>query len=215
MSNNKAAVSIIGGADGPTSIFIAGKNRKQPLKLRIRNNIYKYRRRIVEKKITANPHTLDEMVHYAVHRYGLNEVNSKERQYIEQYKELKESLILQHRPEILGERKDIPKPEVSNEESIRGYFNKIQERSRKIAQMPDDVIAMDFHLYKIKIDDDILEIGVDYLWNIFGISYSGNKKTMKQFVKIARDLYLYYGVSEDDIKNNTERYKSLVAALSS
>jgi len=28
-------------------------------------------------------------------------------------------------------------------------------------------------------------------------------------------LYLYYGVSEDDIKKRTERYSSLEAALSS
>lgn len=215
MGKNKSAVSIIGGSDGPTSIFIAGKTKKQPLKLKIRNNIYKYKRRMMEKKIIANPHTLNEVVHYAMHRYGLSETDSSERQYLEQYKDLKESLILRYRPEILGEMKDIPKPDVSNEESIREYFNKIEERSRKIAEMPDDVIAMDFHLYKIKIGDDFLEIEIDYIWNIFGISYSGNKKTMKQFKKISKDLYLYYGVSEDDIKSNTERYISLVVALSS
>lgn len=215
MGKNKSAVSIIGGADGPTSIFIAGKTKKQPLKLKIRNNIYKYKRRMMEKKIIANPHTLNEVVHYAVHRYRLSETDSRERQYLEQYKDLKERLILRYRPEILGEMKDISKPDVSNEESIREYFNKIEERSRKIAEMPDDVIAMDFHLYKIKIGDDFLEIVIDYIWNIFGISYSGNKKTMKQFKKISKDLYLYYGVSEADIKSNTERYTSLVVALSS
>ena len=57
---------------------------------------------------------------------------------------------------------------------------------------------------------------IDYIWNIFGISsYSGNKKVMKQFEKISKDLYIYYGVSEDDIKKKTERYLSLVTALSS
>ena len=29
-------ISIIGGADGPTSIFIAGHSKKQPLKIRIK-----------------------------------------------------------------------------------------------------------------------------------------------------------------------------------
>ena len=33
---SKSEVSIIGGADGPTSIFIAGRTRKKPLKVRIR-----------------------------------------------------------------------------------------------------------------------------------------------------------------------------------
>ena len=36
---SKSKVSIIGGADGPTSIFIAGRTRKKPLKVRIRNKI--------------------------------------------------------------------------------------------------------------------------------------------------------------------------------
>lgn len=35
------AVSIIGGADGPTSVFIAGKSQKQPLTLRIKQAIYR------------------------------------------------------------------------------------------------------------------------------------------------------------------------------
>lgn len=49
-----------------------------------------------------------------------------------------------------------------------------------------------------------MEIEVDYTWNIFGISYSGNKSVIKRFKKIARDLYCYYGVSEEDIKNRTK-----------
>ena len=212
---SKSEVLIIGGADGPTSIFIAGRTRKKPLKVRIRNIIYRYRRKIVEKKVVADAHTLDELVQYAMNTYNLIETNSTERKYIEQQKSLKESLILQHKPEVLGEMKDIPKPDISNEESVREYFCKINTRSEMIAEMPDDVIPMNFHLYEIRIGDDFLEMEIDYIWNIFGISYSGNKKVMKQFEKISKDLYIYYGVSEDDIKKKTERYLSLVTALSS
>ena len=207
---SKSEVSIIGGADGPTSIFIAGRTRKTPLKVRIQNIIYRYRRKIVEKKVVADAHTLDELVQYAMNTYNLIETNSTERKYIEQQKSLKESLILQHKPEVLGEMKDI-----SNEESVREYFCKINTRSEMIAEMPDDVIPMKFHLYEIRIGDDSLEMEIDYIWNIFGISYYGNKKVMKQFEKISKDLYIYYGVSEDDIKKKTERYLSLVTALSS
>ena len=213
---SKSEVSIIGGADGPTSIFIAGKTRKRPLKVRIRNIIYRYRRKIVEKKVVADAHTLDELVQYAMSRYNLIETNSTERKYLEQRKNLKESLILQHKPEVLGEMKDIPKPDISNEESVREYFCRIEARSEMIAQMPDNVIPMNFHLYEIRIGDDSLEMEIEYIWNIFGISsYSGNKKVMKQFEKISKDLYIYYGVSEDDMKKKTERYLSLVTALSS
>ena len=181
---SKNAVSIIGGADGPTSIFIAGHSKKQPLKIRIKNSIHRYKRKKVEKTIVANPHSLFETVQYAKEKYGLTETAPVDREYIEQIKCLKESLILQHKPELLGE-------------------------------MPDRIIPMDFHLYKIEINDNFLEMEIDYTWNIFGMSYSGNKAVMKKFKKIARDLYSYYGVTEEDIRNNTKRYSLLVTNLSS
>jgi hypothetical protein len=191
---SKNAISIIGGADGPTSIFIAGHSKKQPLKIRIKNSIYRYKRKKVEKTIVANPHSLSETVQYAKDKYELTETAPADREYIEQIKCLKESLILQYEPELLG---------------------KIKTRSEMIAEMPDSIIPMDFHLYKIRIDDDFLEMEIDYTWNIFGMSYSGNKAVMKKFKKISRDLYSYYGVTEEDIKNKTKRYSSLVTNLSS
>lgn len=131
---------------------------------------------------------------YAKEKFGLTETASVDREYIEQIKCLKESLILQHEPELLG---------------------KIKTRSEMIAEMPDSVIPMDFHLYKTEINDNFLTMEIDYTWNIFGLSYSGNKAVMKKFKKIARDLYGYYGVTEEDIINKTERYSSLVTSLSS
>ncbi len=212
---SKGGFSIIGGADGPTSIFIAGRTQKKPLKVRMRKIIYRLRRKMVEKKVVVGEHTLDELVQYAKNSYNLIETNSSKRRYIEQQKNLKESLILQHKPEILGEMKDIPKPDISNENSIKEYLCKIEARSEMIDEMPDNVIPMNFHLYEIRIGDDFLEMAIDYIWNIFGISYSGDKRVMKQFKKISKDLYIFYGVSEDDIKNKTERYLALVTALSS
>ena len=210
-----ASTGIIGGADGPTSIFIAGHLKKQPLKIRIKNSIYRYKRKKVEKTIVANPHSLSETVQYAKDKYELTETAPADREYIEQIKCLKESLILQYEPELLGEMKDIPVPDFSNEASVKEYLGKIKTRSEMIAEMPDSIIPMDFHLYKIRIDDDFLEMEIDYTWNIFGMSYSGNKAVMKKFKKISRDLYSYYGVTEKDIKNKTKRYSSLVTNLSS
>ena len=215
IEKSKSEVSIIGGADGPTSIFIAGKTQKRSLKVKMQNAIYKHKLKRAEKKIVAGAHTLNELVQYATNKYDVVEINVAERKYIVQRINLKESLILQHKQEVLGEMKDIPTPDISNEESVRQYLDKIKARSEMIAEMPDDIIPMNFHLYEIRIGDDVLEMEIDYIWNIFGISYSGNRKAIKQFEKISKDLYLYYGVSEDDIKKRTERYSSLVAALSS
>ncbi len=65
-----------------------------------------------------------------------------------------------------------------------------------IAEMPDNIIPMDYHLNEMRIDDNSLEMGIDYTWNIFGVSYSGNKTAVKEFKKIIRDLCSYYGVTE-------------------
>lgn len=214
-SKCNSQVSVIYGADGPTSVFMLGKSKKQPLKARIRNARYQSKRKKVEAAIVANSHSISETVEYAKDKYGLTETAFTDEKYIEQVKCLKESLIFRHKPELLGEMKDIPKPDFSDEESVKEFLNKMKARSEMIAKMPDDVIPMDFHLYEIRIDDDCLEVEVDYNRNIFAISYSGSKAVVKRFKEISRDLYNYYGVTEDDIKNKTERYSALVTELSS
>lgn len=207
-NKSKTAISIIGGADGPTSIFIAGKLGKQPFKVRVKNYIYRHKSKRAEKKITAGTHTLEELAAYAMERYDAVEFHAGQRKYVEQRKSLKESLILRYKPEFLGKMNDISKPDISDEDSVREFLHQVQMRSEMIAEIPDSKIPMDFHMYEIKIGDDHLEMEIDYIWNVFQISYSGN------FRKIAKDLYLYYGVSEDDIREKTERYSSLLAVLS-
>ncbi len=146
--------AIIGGADGPTSVFIAGRKKKIPLKYRMKNRLYQWKSKRAAQKITAGAGTLQEVVAYAVQKYGAQERNSGE-------------------------------------------------------QMP-----MDFHVYEVNMGEGRLEMEVNYCGNIFGVSYSGKKKFMKQMHEIAKDLYLYYGVSEEDIKQKSQRYHSLLAILS-
>ena len=74
---------------------------------------------------------------------------------------------------------------------------------------------MDFHIYEIKTEDGRMEMDIDFKWDIFGMSYSGNKRAMKKLEKISRELHLYYGVSEEDIRKETKRYSSLLTVLSS
>lgn len=197
---SEKVTAIIGGAAAPTSILMSGKSKKKPLNVRIRNAFYRFRRKRVEQKITANPHTLAEVIEYVRLNYELTEMSRTKRAYKEAYQSLKERLILQYKSEVLGEMKDIPVQEIFDESSVK---------------MPDDILPMDFHLYRIRRDDSFLEIGVDFIWNIFNVSYSGSKKMAKQFKNISKELYLYYGVSEEDIKKKTKRYSLLVEILGS
>ena len=103
MGKGTGSVSIIGGADGPTSIFIAGKGGRVKLTTHIQNYFRIIKRNRVKKRITANPHTLEEVVELMKREYGAEEVSQQSHNYLEQRKCLKASLVMRYRPDLIGE----------------------------------------------------------------------------------------------------------------
>ena len=216
MGKGEGSVSVIGGADGPTSIFIAGKSDKVKLTTRLQNYFRKLKRNRVKKRITANPHTLEEVVELMKREYGAEEVSQESFNYQEQRKCLKASLVMRHRPDLLGELMGLEPPERDDVEALKTFFEQIQKREKIAAEIADDILPLDFHIYEIKCPGNcIMQIGVETVWQVIEGSFSGEKKTMKEMKKLFREIYLYYGVTAEDIKNETERYKSLLAALCS
>lgn len=216
MGKGAGSVSIIGGADGPTSIFIVGKGGKVKLTTRIQNYFRKLKRDRVKKRITANPHTLEEVVELLKREYGAVEVSQQSHNYLEQRKCLKASLVMRHRPDLLGEMLDLKPPEEEDVEALKAFWEQVQKREKMAAEIADDVIPLDFHIYEVKwSENDRMWIGVETVWQVIDGSFSGDKKTMKELKKLFREIYLYYGVTSEDIKNETERYKSLLVALCS
>lgn len=215
-SKSAKSVSIIGGADGPTSIFIAGQNKKWNLKDRVKRYFYQKKRAKVERSITAHPHTLEEVAQYCVDKYGAKQESQQSHAYIEERSCLKESLIIRHRPELLGDLAQVDKPDRHDEEAMREFWSKVEERSRRARGISDTQMPMDFHIYVIEVEQaGCVRISMDVLWEIFGCSYSGSKQGMKQLQRIAKELYTYYGVTEADIQEQTERYRALVTTLAS
>lgn len=209
-------VSIIAETDGPTSIFLAGKFPiKQPLKEHMKRFMYRCRRKWAEKTIQAHPHKLKKVIAYADEKYHLVEVAKTEESYKENYLGTKESLILKHRPELLGNLARIAQTDEINTETVKEMSRRLQLRSEAAARVPDSEIPMDFHVYEIRMEGGEIEIVADYRWDLLAISFSGDKKAMKKLQKITTELYLYYGVTEEDIKNRTERYLTLLITLSS
>ena len=101
-------------------------------------------------------------------------------------------------------------------EALKAFCEKIQERRNRAAEIADDIFPIDFHIYEIKwSENDRMRIGVETVWQVLDGSFSGDKKTRKQLEKLFKRLYLYYGVTAEDIKNETERYKSLLGVLCS
>ena len=216
MGKGAGSVSIIGGADGPTSIFIAGKGGRVRLTTRIQNYFRIIKRNRIKKQITANPHTLEEVVEWLKREHGAVEVSQQSHNYMEQKQFLKASLIMRHRPDLLGELVDLKPPEGENEEALKTFWEQIQERENRAAEIADDIFPIDFHIYEIKwSENDRMRIGVETVWQVLDGSFSGDKKTRKQLEKLFKRLYLYYGVTAEDIKNETERYKSLLGVLCS
>jgi len=75
---NSGAVGIIGGVDGSTSVFVAGGTGKQPLKIQIKNHIYKWKSKKSQKSIVAGAHILEEVIAYADEKYHLTEVTESQ-----------------------------------------------------------------------------------------------------------------------------------------
>lgn len=214
--NGKEAVSIIGGADGPTSVFICGKdkNAKVPLKNKIGHKVYELKAKRAEKKIVPKAHTIDEVIAYAKEKYGVVAVEQTRFEYQGSQKSMKEGIIFKYMPELLGDLQEIRFPDNYDESSVREFYRQLEERNKKIEKMTDEEVPMDFHMYELRTENRHLKIELDYRWNIFGISYSGDKKKGKYFKRIVQDLYMYYGVTEEDMKNKTERYLVLKSVLS-
>ena len=146
MGKGAGSVSIIGGADGPTSIFIAGKGGKVKLTTRIQNYFRKLKRNRLKKQITANPHTLEEVVELLKREYGAVEVSQQFFNYQEQRKCLKASLVMRHRPDLLGELMDLKPPEGENVEALKTFLGQIQEREKMAAEIADDIFPIGLRL---------------------------------------------------------------------
>ena len=208
-----AAVSIIGGADGPTSVFIAGKAKKKSLKEKIRQRHALRKRAKAASAIKAEPHSFDELVLYLQNKYHASELSKQSVSYQEQYKCVKESLILRYRPELLGDLAQIPKLGGRTSSSIEEFIRQTKLRSDAAQAVSQEQFPIDFHLYIICTQAGRIEFAMERTWGIISCSYSGKKKEMKRLKAINKDVYLYYGVTEEDIRNQTDRYQELVSVL--
>ncbi len=63
MKKSASAVSVIGGADGPTSVFLLKKNAKLTLRQKIQKTKNKIKRFYVGKTLSCESHSLDEVIY--------------------------------------------------------------------------------------------------------------------------------------------------------
>ena len=94
MKKNTSAVSVIGGADGPTSVFIAKKSHKRTLRQKLDRLMYQIRKTYVEKTLTSESHSMDEVMEYIVNKYGFVEADRDCDEIAEEYKQMRASFMM-------------------------------------------------------------------------------------------------------------------------
>lgn len=214
-----AGTSLIGSIDGPTAIFIGGKKSGiSGVRQLLYNTKQKKKRSRIEKTIKANAHTLDEVLQYAVEKYGANESDVNSRIYRIKKSECKSGLVQNRSPELLQgipQVQPLSQKEAQNQEKLKEWFDKIEKQAEQISNViqliPESVFPMDFHLYCIQTEAGELEIEIERNREYFAINCSGSN--LKELIKIQKELYLYYGVSANDIKSKSIRYNTLVMIL--
>ena len=220
------AATVIAGADGPTSVFILSHDRnkkeKNPFKriqTAFRQSTYNRARRRAEKSIAAGCHTMEETVAYIQARYGAQEASFDYPNYRERMLEAKCGLIRRYKPELLGEEKQIlPPADLQDPNAVEQWMREIDkavaDQRAAVEAVPYEVFPTDFHMFFIKVEEKAaVTICLDTLYSGFNYSSSGTDKKLMR--SIICDIYRYYGVSQTDIDNRTERYKRLLSVLSS
>lgn len=206
-----ASIGIIGGADGPTAVFTAGG--KILLKHRIRRKWYDFKKMRIAKRIKPEPHSMDEVMQYLQSRYGFAEVNKESEEYIREYQEMRCSSILQYAPELLGEYATPPVLTSHDEEGIRKFQKELEKRQQFAAEIPAETFDIEYFVFEQQGRDGKMQICFEKRFGYIGANAGGTPKYMKIFSKIYRDVYRYYGVTQEDIDSGSRRYKELISTL--
>ena len=206
-------MSVIGKSDGPTAVTVIKRNSKLTLKQKLEKCKYKIKRAYVEHTIKAKGHSLDEVIDYIINKHGFVEIDNDEVRF--ERDELRASFIMQYAPELLGEYATMPRLKSESKEDIQAHIREFQKRQQRAMEIPIEKFDIDFHKFQISFEDinDNMYIIVEKRFAYIGGGVSGDKKVMKRFHRIFKDVHRYYGVTAEDIKNKTKRYEQVIRAL--
>lgn len=215
MEKNASAVSVIGGADGPTSVFLLKRDQKLTLRQKMQRIKYNIKRTYVEKTLKSGGHTLDEVMAYLVKVHGFVELDKDSDEMREEYSRMRASFLIQHAPKLLGEYAILPQLKSESQEDLWDYVRQSEERIQKAMEISSAEFDIDFHKFQISFDDinDNIHFLIEKRFGYIGGGASGNKKIVKRFQQLDKDIHRYYGVTEEDIKTKSKRYEDVVRAL--
>ena len=184
-------------SDGPTSYYVLSRDRKLTFKQKIQKTRFQLKKKWIEKHIAAGEHTMDEVCQYVQEKYGFREVTGKSAGIQYEYEEMRASFMMTHAPELLGEYAKYPELKGHSEEEIREFMAQVEVRKEVARNVPKDKFDIDFHKYEKKMDDSEMHIIIEKKYDYIGGGASG-KKTIKEFDKVFKEVYRYYGVTKED-----------------
>ena len=207
-------MSVIGKSDGPTAVTVIKRNSKLTWKQKLEKCKYKIKRAYVEHTIKAKGHSLDEVIDYIINKHGFVEIDNDEVRF--ERDEMRASFIMQYAPELLGEYATMPRLKSESKEDIEEHIKQFQVRQQRAMEVPISEFDIDFHKFQISFEDinDNMYIIVEKRFACIGGGVSGDKKVMRRFHRIFKDVHRYYGVTAEDIKNKSKRYEQVIRALS-
>ena len=207
-------MSVIGKSDGPTAVTVIKRNSKLTWKQKLEKCKYKIKRAYVEHTIKAKGHSLDEVIDYIINKHGFVEIDNDEVRF--ERDEMRASFIMQYAPELLGEYATMPRLKSESKEDIEEHIKQFQVRQQRAMEVPISEFDIDFHKFQISFEDinDNMYIIVEKRFACIGGGVSGDKKVMRRFHRIFKDVHRYYGVTAEDIKNKSQRYEQVIRALS-
>lgn len=206
-------MSVIGKSDGPTAVTVIKRNSKLTWKQKLEKCKYKIKRAYVEHTIKAKGHSLDEVIDYIVNVFGFVELDKDEVRF--ERDGLRASFIMQYAPQLLGEYATMPRLKSESKEDIEAHIKQFQVRQQRAMEVPVSEFDIDFHKFQISYEDinDNMYIIVEKRFAYIGGGVSGDKKVMRRFHRIFKDVYRYYGVTAEDIENKSKRYEQVIRAL--
>ena len=207
-------MSVIGKSDGPTAVTVIKRNSKLTWKQKLEKCKYKIKRAYVEHTIKAKGHSLDEVIDYIINKHGFVEIDNDEVRF--ERDEMRASFIMQYAPELLGEYATMPRLKSESKEDIEEHIKQFQVRQQRAMEVPISEFDIDFHKFQISHEDinDNMYINIEKRFGYIGGGVSGDKKVMRRFHRIFKDVHRYYGVTAEDIKNKSKRYEQVIRALS-
>ena len=215
MGKKASAVSIIGGADGPTSVFLlGGKGAKRTLKQKIQRKLFLLRKQCIAGRLKADPHTMEQVIERAKIKWGYRDSGKNTKEYKREYREMRASFILQYKPELLGELKEFPQLEGKDADSVKRFMEAVDQRQRAAEEIPTGLFDIDLCVLERKKGDFQAKLIFEKNYGYIGASASGRSdREMRRHHREFRDIYRYYGVTQADIDNRTKRYEELLRTL--